>query len=152
LNRLGLDAPVLPCPSIFARESLQVAPQEPEYVALNFMPLGGHFELGQDIDSSRWIREYADFARQIARRSRVVLVCHDTLEYEAASRYMPEIARIIATTAQEYLDIYSRAKYYIGLQSPRRLCHGEFWPTGIHNRQRHQGADVGNHRPPECFC
>jgi polysaccharide pyruvyl transferase len=114
LNQLGLDAPVLPCPSIFARDNLKVDPKEPEFVALNFMPLGGHFGLGQDIDSSRWTRVYSDFARQIAKRNRVVLVCHDAGECEAASRAMPDISRVIATSAQKYLDIYSRARYYVG--------------------------------------
>ncbi|MBK5276441.1 MAG: polysaccharide pyruvyl transferase family protein [Desulfuromonadales bacterium] len=121
LNRLGLDAPVLPCPSIFARDNLKVDPKIPEYIVLNFMPLGGHYDFGQAISSAMWEKTFADFYRSVSCRERVLFVCHDTREYAHVHRIAPGAPRFIGQSARDYLEVYSRARYFIGCR-----VHGAF--------------------------
>lgn len=121
LNRLGLDAPVLPCPSIFARDRLNIPDRQPEYAALNFMQLGGHYDFGQKISAGQWEREFAEFCRALSRREQLLLICHDRREYELAGRIAPGVPRYIGTDAAGYLDVYSRARYFIGCR-----VHGAF--------------------------
>lgn len=121
LNGLGLDAPVIPCPSIFGRDHLEISPQPPEYVAMNFMGVGGHYEFGQQIDKLHWRKTFIDFVGALRQEVPVLLVCHDRKEYAEALRILPNVPRFIATTAREYLDCYSRARYFIGCR-----VHGAF--------------------------
>jgi len=114
LNSLGLDAPVILCPSIFAKDHFNIPPHEPEYIALNFMPLGGHYDLGQRIDKPRWEKTFASFYDDIRKRYPVVLACHNRREFIAAGRMIPGARRYIASSSQEYLEFYSRARFYMG--------------------------------------
>ena len=114
LNRLGLDAPVIPCPSLFAADRFNIAPREPEYVALNFMPLGGHYAYDQGIDTGKWERTFVALHQAISRDMPVMLVCHDAGELRHARRILPEARTFLAATAREYLECYSRAHCFIG--------------------------------------
>jgi hypothetical protein len=114
LNQIGLDAPVIPCPSIFARDRLGVNPQTPEYVAVNFMEMGGHYEFGQKIDTSRWINTFKEFVTAVSRNFPVVFSCHDGKELASAKNHFPEAKWFMGKTARDYLDFYSRAKFFIG--------------------------------------
>lgn len=126
LSQLGLKAPVLPCPSIFARDNLMIDPKKPEYIALNFMPLGGHLDFGQQISTARWEKTFVDFYRLISNREKVVFVCHDKREYVHARRIAPEAQYFIGNNAREYLEFYSRAKYFIGCRVHGAFATGSF--------------------------
>ncbi len=114
LNRLELDAPVIPCPSLFAADRLEVVPREPEYAALNFMPLGGHYAYDQGVDAGKWERTFVALHQAVSREMPVMLVCHDAGELRHARRFLPEARTFLASTAREYLDCYSRAHCFIG--------------------------------------
>lgn len=113
LKLAGREAPVLPCTSIFARRNLGLTPKDPYYVALNYMPAGGHYDFGQNIDSKQWERTFATFARKLALRERCILVCHNQRELAAARRVLPEIDRFHSGDYREVLAFYAGAKYGI---------------------------------------
>lgn len=114
LNLLGLDAPIIPCPSLFAADRLKISPRESEYVALNYMPLGGHWSFGQKIDTGKWERTFIDLFKTISGKTPVLIVCHDAVEYRHIRRILPDAPVFFRTTANEYLECYSRAQCFIG--------------------------------------
>lgn len=122
LNGLGLNAPVIPCPSIFGRNHLGIDPKPPEYIALNFMKLGGHYEFEQHINTSKWEKTFKTFVMDlISQKIPVLLVCHNQKELSEAHQLIPDAPKFIASTAREYLECYSRARYFIGCR-----VHGAF--------------------------
>jgi hypothetical protein len=85
------------------------------------MPLGGHYDFGQRIDRRRWEKEFQDFHSRLAARYPVLLVCHNKEEYRYAAELFPGSQLFIANTSYEYLNCYSRARYFIGCR-----VHGAF--------------------------
>jgi hypothetical protein len=116
LADMGLDAPVIPDPSIFARDGLGIEPSEPQYVVLNFMKLGGHFEFGQDLDVDRWEREFVEFYRTLKEHYPVRIVCHNRGEVKQVERVLPnaDYFHRAPETAADYLQFYSSARFYVG--------------------------------------
>lgn len=110
LKSLGLDAPVIPCASIFAREALDVAPAEPDYVALNFMPLGGHYDLAQNVRRNRWQAAFESFYEVARRRARCVFVCHDRREVKAVRAIDPQAEIFFSRDYRDYVRFYARAR------------------------------------------
>jgi Polysaccharide pyruvyl transferase len=105
------DAPVLPCTSIFARRNLGLEPQPPQYVALNYMPAGGHYRFGQDIDAARWETTFVDVARNLMRNRRCILACHSGTELSAARRILPKAEIFHSREYRDYLEFYSKAAF-----------------------------------------
>jgi hypothetical protein len=126
LNLFGLDAPLLACPSIFARDRLGVAPVTREFVALNFMPLGGHYDLGQKINSDRWQKTFVVFCRTLLRAAPAVLVCHNHLELRLAATLLPDVPRFLVDSAAKCLSIYSRALCFMGSRVHGALATASF--------------------------
>lgn len=126
LNGLGLDAPLIPCPSIFARDYWNIPPREPEYISLNFMPIGGHYDFRQNIDSQRWTKIFQAFHADLSSRYPVLLVCHNNVEFKAAGRFFPGSRRFIGASSREYLECYSRARFFLG-----NRVHGAFAVAGF---------------------
>lgn len=114
LNCIGLEAPVIPCPSIFARDMLGVEPLTPEYVVLNYMPLGGHFSFDQEIKTEKWEVVFKRFYLMIRNRFPVIVACHNQEEYVSAQKVCPGARLFLGKTAKDYLECYARAKFFIG--------------------------------------
>lgn len=114
LSALGLEALLLPCPSLFARDRFGIDPGPVEYVAVNFMPRGGHYLLGQQIRTTRWRREFGLFLRACSARVPLVLACHNREEHAIAGKYFSELPRRHLHSVEEALHFYSRAGGYIG--------------------------------------
>lgn len=113
LRQCGHEVPLLPCPSIFAPGS-QGLPGSgaAEYVALNYMPLGGHYDLAGhgDVARQHWEDVFCATAREIARHQDCLLICHDRAELAAAERLLPELPRFHSTAWRDYLRAYSRCR------------------------------------------
>jgi hypothetical protein len=84
-------ASILPCTSIFARRHLGFEPASPEFIALNYMPAGGHYDFRGLIDPKKWEDTFVQFAHALAKKERCVLVCHNRKEYDEARRLLPTL-------------------------------------------------------------
>ena len=111
LNLLGLDAPLIPCPSIFAADRLEIKAEDPQYVCLNYMEGGGHYNFGQNIDVMQWRRAFKDFYYNIKNNFNCVFVCHNQKEVRDAKKIDSSARIFIAKDYHEYLKFYARAKY-----------------------------------------
>ncbi|HEY1052091.1 MAG TPA: polysaccharide pyruvyl transferase family protein [Prosthecobacter sp.] len=113
LRQCGHEVPLLPCPSIFAPGSLGLSGAGAgEHIALNYMPLGGHYDLAGRGDAVRqqWEDVFRATARDLARQHDCLLICHDHAELAAAERLLPELPRFHSTDWRDYLKAYSRCR------------------------------------------
>ena len=113
LKLAGRSACALPCTSIFAIDRLGIEPLNGDYVALNYMPGGGHYTYGQPIDLPGWEQHFRTFVGQLVRKNRCILVCHDTKELRVAQSLFPELERFHSRNYLDYLRFYARARWGI---------------------------------------
>lgn len=114
LNKVGRDAAVLPCTSIFARDRLDIKPENGEYVVLNFMENGGHYTFGQNIDGNLWRSQFKQIAAAAKKHGRVVIACHSADEKMLARQLVPEFdCFLIPNDYHEYMKFYAHAKFGI---------------------------------------
>ncbi len=109
LRSLGCDAPVIPCSSIFARDSLGIEPAEPRYLALNFMPRAGHYDLAQNVERDRWQAAFREFYAEASRRIPCVFVCHDRRELAAVRAFDREARTFFSRDYRDYVRCYAGA-------------------------------------------
>jgi len=113
LNSIGLDAPVIPCPSIFAIEQHGATSRGEEYLVLNYMEGGGHYILWRNIDRNKWKSEFVKFYCELKKHDNVRLVCHDRKELQEAKKLDPQADVFYSNDYLDYIDFYSRAKFGI---------------------------------------
>lgn len=115
LLQCGHNVPLLPCTAIFAPQGVSKASSKSEYVALNYMPMGGHYDLdGRSKDlEEKWEETFCREVRRLSAKKPCLLVCHDAKEFVAASRLFPEIARFYSKHWQDYVDVYSGCQYAV---------------------------------------
>lgn len=114
LNKINLEAPVIPCSSIFAIDQHQLKNEGEEYVVLNYMKGGAHYTFGQDIDFDKWKEEFKKFYFEIKKKERVIFSCHNKKEVKEALELDPEAE--IHYEKHDYLaymKFYSKAKFGI---------------------------------------
>lgn len=111
LRSLGLDAPVIPCSSLFAVDRWNVGSEAPEYVALNFMPLGGHYSFNQGITPERWTNEFKAMYAQLSRAHTCAFVCHSAAEVVAARTIDPAAKVLFSTDYVQVMKFYAKAKF-----------------------------------------
>jgi polysaccharide pyruvyl transferase WcaK-like protein len=109
LARSGIDTVLLPCPALLAPRRHGIIPDETRYVALNYMRLGGHYQLDGVVDAVAWRDTFTTFARRLAKNVRCLLFCHDRAELVDAERLLPEIERFYSEDYRDYLRAYARA-------------------------------------------
>lgn len=114
LNKIGLDAPVIPCTSIFAIDEHQLTAQGNDYVVVNYMKGGAHYTFGQKIDFEKWENEFKKFYFDLKKKERVIISCHNQTEVDEAKQLDPD-AEIFYSKDNyvDYLKFYSKAKFGI---------------------------------------
>lgn len=113
LNSIGLDAPLIPCSSIFAIDQFGLKPEHGDYVAFNYMDGGGHYHFGQNIDAGMWESTMTRFYWEIVKYQKIVFVCHDDKEVKAAKKIDSNSNIFISNNFVDYLKFYARAKFGI---------------------------------------
>ncbi|HYF36879.1 MAG TPA: polysaccharide pyruvyl transferase family protein, partial [Prosthecobacter sp.] len=113
VRRCGHEVPLLPCPSVFAPQAAGVVSTSDDYVALNYMKDGGHFDLadqGAEVQRS-WETRFVKTARALAKRHRCLLICHDRAEYDEAGRLVPELPRRLTLDWRDCLHAYAGCRF-----------------------------------------
>ncbi|GAB4401178.1 MAG: hypothetical protein OHK0053_23550 [Microscillaceae bacterium] len=114
LNLIELDAPVIPCSSIFAKDYHNIKAEEGEYVVVNYMSGGAHYTLGQEIKFEQWKSTFKAFYDNISQKEKVVFSCHNEKEVREAKEIDPQ-ARIFYSKDNflDYMRFYAKAKFGI---------------------------------------
>jgi hypothetical protein len=110
LNSLSLENQLLPCTSIFARDNLNIDPKEKELILFNYMKGGGHYGLGQPIDTGRWESTFFEVFDKIRQKHNVVIVLHNSKEYREVEHKVDRKFLFISKDYRDYLEVYSRGR------------------------------------------
>jgi Polysaccharide pyruvyl transferase len=122
LSSLNLNTSLIPCSSIFAIDEYNIKSQKGEYIAVNFMEGGAHYEFGQSIDFKKWKDTFSDFYNELKKKERIIFVCHDLKEVKAAKEIDATCEVFYeANDFVAYMNFYSKAK--IGIMN---RVHGAF--------------------------
>jgi len=113
LQSLGLDAPLIPCSSIFAIDKFNFKAQQGEYVVINYMRGGGHYGFEQNINTLNWENSIKEFYKKISKYESVVFACHNEKELALAKKVDPSGNFFLANNHIDYMKLYSRAKFGI---------------------------------------
>jgi len=113
-NKIGLDAPVIPCSSIFAIDEHNLKNEGEEYVVVNYMKGGAHYTFGQKIDVIKWENEFKKFYFKLKENERVIISCHNQKEVNEALKLDPK-AEIFYKKDDylAYMKFYGKAKFGI---------------------------------------
>lgn len=115
VRECGYSVPMLPCPSIFAPLAAGCQPEPGRYVALNYMPMGGHYDLSGHADAEdtrqNWERRFVRAAEELAAREECLLICHSELEVREAERLLPQIPRLRAFDWRSCLQAYAGCRW-----------------------------------------
>ncbi len=114
LNHIDIDAPVIPCSSIFAIDEHGLKNEGSEYVVVNYMKGGSHYTFGQQIDFEKWQNTFKKFYFEIKQRDRVIFSCHNQKEVDEALEIDPN-AEIFYKEHDylAYMKLYAKAKFGI---------------------------------------
>lgn len=109
---LGYDAYRLPCSSIFSwRRHLRALQQDRRAIALNFMPLGGHFETPPAINRIAWAKAFKEIVRLLQReKCELQFIAHSPQEVEAMHRLVPKAEVFFSRNYQDYYAVYGRCR------------------------------------------
>jgi hypothetical protein len=81
-----------------------------EFIVINYMELGGHYDYGQGIDAARWRDSITKVVKRLQRRHQVVMLCHNEQEYELARGFASPADPFLPRDTNELFSILSRAK------------------------------------------
>jgi hypothetical protein len=102
---LGLHSELICCAALLSatrEETARYANVRNGRMLVNYMPGGGHYMFGQDIDSGRWESIFRDVLGRFAKRYEIVFVCHNQKEVDAAKQLDPAAKIVLVPSAEGY--------------------------------------------------
>ncbi|MGB2630481.1 MAG: polysaccharide pyruvyl transferase family protein, partial [Candidatus Omnitrophota bacterium] len=91
-NSLDCDCPLIACPALIAGGSI-TAEGSGDFVLVNYMKKGGHYDFDQDIDESIWRNTFISVIERFKKRHKLLFLCHNQEEYKLAYEIDPGIPR-----------------------------------------------------------
>ena len=104
---LGLSVIRMPCVSIHAWRRHKFS-EVPRAIALNFMPIGGHYDLDGKTDPQLWARNFLSLDRILRLRGLPTsLVAHDRKEFNVMSAMFPDRTVFFSEDYRDYVRYYA---------------------------------------------
>lgn len=119
---LGYNAEVIPCSSIFSAEHMGIRAEEGEFVAINFMDGGSHFDFSGNISKDRWLNDFREFYAKVKDQEKIVFICHDEKEVKMARLVDPNARIFFSHDYGDYLRMYAQCKF--GIMNRIHGCFG----------------------------
>lgn len=110
LQSLGCSPIKLPCSAFLASLPYNALKHTDEYIFINYMPGGGHFDFNQGIDAENWKNVIKTFVESSSKDHRLAFLCHNQNEYDAAKEIAPNIECFLPKTVKEYFELAVRGK------------------------------------------
>jgi hypothetical protein len=123
LSQIGVEHDLLPCPAFHAARRLeQEVPAARDWLAINLMKIGGHFEL-KPFDPQRWRAVIEELIPLLRARHRLLFVAHDKSEAEFQSAFAKPDERVfLSGDYRDYLSIYGRVKGIVANRVHGAVC------------------------------
>lgn len=113
LSHEGKEAAMLPCPSIFSSDNNNLQELEGEYIILNYMEGGGHYDFGENINRINWHKTFSDFYNKIKNEEKIIFCCHNLEEYNLAKKMFPDAYHFYSNRYVDYINLFSKSKFGI---------------------------------------
>jgi len=110
LKSLGCAPVLLPCSAFLAAIPYQHLERTEEYVFINYMPGGSHYDFEQQIDANQWKETMRSFALEAGKKHKVAFICHNQKEYDAAKDLAPDVERFLPRSVKEYFELAAKGK------------------------------------------
>jgi hypothetical protein len=107
---IGVEAKFLPCTALLAGGTGRKPGGYRDFILINYMPGGGHYDWGQRIDPSSWDRAMSELISNLKKKHKVAMLCHNETEKRAASELVPDLPIIFPKTPEEYFSVVAGAK------------------------------------------
>lgn len=111
LESLGLETNCLPCTAIFAADRHRIYPEPGQFICLNYMHGGAHYNLGQKIDFEAWEDAFRSVYGALSRLHPVIVMCHSPSEVVRIRTLIPSADTFFSTNYVDYLKMYAKARF-----------------------------------------
>lgn len=108
-DEAGVQNSLFPCTAFFVDSNFSNEHKK-EYILINYMSGGGHFDWGQQIDRMEWEKTLKHVIRNLKKNNDVRFICHDEKEVQLAKELDPSLKIHFPKTISEYLDCIRVAK------------------------------------------
>lgn len=111
-NRLFTEAGVknvlMPCSAFFVDQHVENK-NHGEYILINYMPGGGHFDWGQNINGNAWEEAIKNLINSLGSKYEIHFICHNEKEVAAAQRIAPGNRIHLPDSVESYLEVIRKA-------------------------------------------
>lgn len=107
---IGVENTFLPCTALLAGGTNRKPGEYKDHILINYMPGGGHYDWGQQIDPAVWDRAIASLISKLQKKHKVAMLCHNETEKNAAAKIAPHLPIIFPKTPDEYFTQIAGAK------------------------------------------
>lgn len=111
LESLGLETNCLPCTALFATDQHRIYPEQGQFICLNYMHGGAHYNLGQKIDFEAWEDTFRSVYGSLSQHHTVIVMCHSPSEVLRIRALIPSADTFFSTDYVDYLKMYAKARF-----------------------------------------
>lgn len=108
-KKVGIQNTILPCTAFFVDKHF-TNDNSKDYILINYMAGGGHFNWGQNINKQSWEETMKKVIDDLKTKSEVRFICHDEKEVQLASQLDPRLKIHYPKSVSEYLECIRHAK------------------------------------------
>jgi ADP-heptose:LPS heptosyltransferase len=132
LEQLGLPYTALPCPAFLAAGRHRLDGTGGPVIGLNWMPLGGHYDLSGDFDRVGWEKCCRSVTERLRALGRIVFVCHDEEEHSYARQFSLPVERVFySRNWRDFFDVYSSCALVVANRVHGAVCAAGFGVPAI---------------------
>lgn len=107
----GYSVKKIPCPAYLASLAYALQSKSDEYIIINYMPLGGHYNYGYHEPIEKWKDTLLDVIKKIqGAGEKLILFCHNQHEMIEAKKLNLKIPIVLPRNRLEYMQIVAKAK------------------------------------------
>lgn len=107
---IGVKTKFLPCTALLAGGTGRKPGEYRDFILVNYMPGGGHYDWGQHNDPRAWEKTVAALISNLKKKHKVAMLCHNEDERRAAAELAPDLQIIFPNTPEEYFSAVAGAK------------------------------------------
>jgi hypothetical protein len=108
-SKAGIENHLIPCSAFLVNPAFENK-EEGEYILINYMSGGGHFDWEQKVDAAAWEATMKEVIERLKQKHEVRFICHNGAEAELATKLYPGLKVHIPANVQEYMQCISKAK------------------------------------------
>ncbi|MCE5310929.1 MAG: polysaccharide pyruvyl transferase family protein [Acidobacteriales bacterium] len=127
LSALSLPHELLPCPAFLAAARHDIPGSRTGAVAVNLMPLGGHYELDPEFNDAVWLMRCMALVSRLRSFGPLLFVAHDEAEEAFMAQFAGPGERVFRGGGwRDYLDVYGSCAAVVANRVHGAVCAAGF--------------------------